>query len=336
MIREAIQQVVEGRELSEKEASLAMVEIMEGAATPAQIAALATALRLKGETASELLGFARVMRAKATHVPHSQEDVVDTCGTGGDFSGTFNISTTAAFVVAGAGAKVAKHGNRAMSSRCGSADVLAALGVNLEMTPQKMAYCIDTVGIGFLFAQALHGSLKHAAAPRKEIGIRTFFNLLGPLCNPARAMRQLLGVFDPDYCEKLGWVLGQLGTKHALVVSSLDGLDEITIADETFVAELKDGKVKSFHIEPEDFGLERAALEALKGGSPEENAAITRAVLEGEKGPRRDVVLINAAAGLVAAGKAPTLSQGLNLAQTSIDSGEAARKLQQLVEASRT
>jgi anthranilate phosphoribosyltransferase len=334
LIREAIQKTVDGNDLSEAEASGVMTEIMGGEATPAQIGSLATALRIKGETVEEILGFARVMREKSLRVPHKQEVVVDTCGTGGDKSGTFNISTTAAFVVAGAGVRVAKHGNRAMSSKSGSADVLEALGVKTAMSPESMGRCIDEAGIGFLFAQALHPALKHAAAPRKEIGIRTVFNLLGPLTNPAGASHQVMGVFDQDFCEKLALVLGRLGSKKVLVVAGMDGLDEITTTDESLVAEWENGKVKSYYVEPENLGLERAEAKELKGGGADVNARITHEVLEGKKGPARDIVLLNAAAGLVAAGKASSLAQGLEIAAKSLDSGAAAGKLKKLVEVS--
>lgn len=334
MIKEAIQAAVDGLDMSEDQASTVMHEIMEASATPAQIGAFATALRIKGETVEEILGFARVMREKCVRVPHHQAEVVDTCGTGGDKSGTFNISTTASFVLAGAGARVAKHGNRAMSSKSGAADVLEALGVRTNLDAAAMGRCIDEAGIGFLFAQALHPALKNAALPRKEIGIRTFFNLLGPLTNPAGATRQLIGVFDPDFCDKLAFVLGRLGSKHVLVVSGLDGLDEMTTTDETTVAEYKDGKVKVFHVEPEEYGLERADPSDLKGDGPAENAAITRAVLAGEAGPHRDIVVLNAAGGLVAAGLAGTLREGVEMAQRTLDSGAAAAKLEKLVEVS--
>jgi anthranilate phosphoribosyltransferase len=336
MIKEAIQSAVDGQDLSQAEAQSVMHEIMSGEASPAQIGALATALRIKGETAEELLGFAGVMREKATRVAHSQGEVVDTCGTGGDKSGSFNISTTAAFVVAGAGAKVAKHGNRAMSSRSGSADLLEALGVRTDLEPEAMGRCIDQAGIGFLFAQALHPALKHAALPRREIGIRTFFNLLGPLSNPAGARRQVLGVFDPDYCEKLAWVLGKLGSTHVLVVAGLDGLDEISTTDESLVAEYREGKVRSFHVSPEEYGLPKASLEDLKGGDAAKNAEISRAVLGGEKGFKRDIVLLNASAGLVAAGLCTSLREGMVLAAKSLDSGEALGKLGKLAELSQS
>ncbi len=336
MIREAIQRVVDGYDLTEQEAAQSMAEIFEGQASPAQIGAFLTALRIKGETVDEILGCARVMREKATRIPHHQELVVDTCGTGGDNSGTFNISTTAAFVVAGAGARVAKHGNRAMTSRSGSADCLAALGVQVDIPPEKVARCLDEVGIGFLFAPALHGSMKHAVPVRREIGIRTLFNVLGPLTNPAGATCQLMGVYDPDLCEKLAFVLGKLGARHVMVVSGLDGLDEITTCDETAVAEFRDGKVRNFHVGPEEFGLEQADPASLRGGTPEENAVFTRQVLEGAKGAKRDVVLLNAAAALVTAGLAPTLAEGLGLAAESLDTGRALEKLDSLIRTSKS
>ncbi len=331
MIREAIKIVIEGQSLTLDESSQCMTEIMDGLATPAQIAALLVALRLKGESIEELTGFARIMRAKATPVPHTRALVVDTCGTGGDSSGTFNISTTAAFVVAGAGVAVAKHGNRALSSQSGSADVLGALGVKLDLTPERVGLAIDKVGIGFLFAPALHGAMKHAAGPRKEIGVRTAFNLLGPLTNPAGAKHQVIGVFDADYVELLAAVLGQLGCEHALVVHG-DGLDELTVCGESRVAELKDGKIRGYYVDPEEYGFELADAKALAGGDAALNASITRAVLEGASGAKRDIVLLNAAAALVAANACPTLREGVAMATHAIDSGGAAKKLDALIE----
>ena len=334
MIVDAIKKAVAGHDLDEAEAASAMTEIMEGQATPAQIAAYLTALRIKGETIDEIAGSAKVMREKATKVPHKQSAVCDTCGTGGDNSGSFNISTTAAFVVAGAGVAVAKHGNKAMTSQSGSADVLAALGVNVELEPEAVGRCIDEAGIGFLFAMKLHGAMKHAGPVRREIGIRTIFNLLGPLTNPAGAKRQVIGVFDGDFAEKMASALGRLGMEHAFVVHGEDGLDEITLTGDTRVAELKNGKVKSFYLNPEEYGLDLCQASALKGGTAAENAVITRAVLGGEKGPRRDIVAINAAAAICAAGKSGTIKEGLDLARLSLDSGSALGKLEKLVKVS--
>ena len=335
MIREAIATLVSGQSLTMEEAASVMEEIMDGQVTPAQFGAFVTALRLKGETVEEIAGLARVMRAKAIPVT-VDGPVVDTCGTGGDGSATFNISTAAAFVVAGAGLKVAKHGNRAMSSQCGSADVLEALGVKLELTAEQVQRCLETVGIGFMFAPAFHPAMKYAAAPRREIGIRTVFNILGPLTNPAGARAQVLGVADGSLVEKLARVLESLGCQHALVVHGEDGLDEITLTGETQVCELKDGAIKSYTISPEDFGLSRAGLDDLRGGTASENAAQLRKILAGASGPQRDIVLMNAAAALVAGDRVETLEQGVALAGEAIDSGKALEKLDQLVELSQS
>ncbi len=336
MIRDAIIKVADGKDLEEDEAAQAMTEIMDGVATPAQIGALATALKMKGETVEEIYGFARVMREKATKVPHTRDATTDTCGTGGDHSGTFNISTTAAFVAAGAGVAIAKHGNRALTSQTGSAEVLAALGVKIDLSPEKVGHCIDEVGIGFLFAPALHGAMKHAGGPRKEIGIRTVFNLLGPLTNPAGAKHQVVGVPDGDLVEKIAMVLGKLGCRHALVVHGEDGLDEITVTEESRVAEWKGGKVRSFYLDPQEYGITLAKPQDLKGGDAAANAEITRAILSGKKGPQRDIVLLNAAAALVAADRSATLREGLALAIATLDSGAALKKLEQLTSFSNT
>ncbi len=312
------------------EAAQVMEEIMEGQVTPAQFGAFVTALRLKGETVEEIAGLARTMRAKAIPV-RVNEPVVDTCGTGGDGSATFNISTAAAFVVAGAGLKVAKHGNRAMSSQCGSADVLEALGVKIDLTAEQVERCLEEVGIGFMFAPAFHPAMKYAAAPRREIGIRTVFNILGPLTNPAGAKAQVLGVADGSLLEKMALVLKSLGCHHALVVHGEDGLDEITITAKTHVCELKDGRIKSYTISPEDFGLSRASLDSLKGGTAEQNAALLRSILTGASGPQRDVVLMNAAAALLAGDRVASLKPGIDLAREAIDSGRALAKLEQLI-----
>jgi len=335
MIREAIQSLVAGQSLTMEEAASVMEEIMQGEATPAQLGSFVTALRLKGETVDEIIGLAKTMRAKAVPVT-IPEPVVDTCGTGGDGLHTFNISTTAAFVAAGAGLKVAKHGNRAMSSHCGSADVLEALGVRIDLNAEQVQRCLQEVGIGFMFAPVFHPAMKYAATPRREIGIRTVFNILGPLTNPAGAGAQLLGVADKMLVEKLASVLYGLGCQHALVVHGEDGLDEITVAGETQVCELKDGGIKSYSISPEDFGLSRASLDDLKGGTTDENATRLRNILAGAPGPQRDVVLMNAGAVLLAGDRVGTLQQGMALATEVIDGGNALAKLEQLIEFSQS
>jgi anthranilate phosphoribosyltransferase len=310
-----------------------MEEIMSGEATPAQLGAFLVALRLKGETAEEIAGMARVMREKALRVS-VDGPLLDTCGTGGDARGTFNVSTAAAFVAAGAGARVAKHGNRAMTSACGSADVLEALGAKIELSPEGVAACIERAGFGFMFAPAFHPAMKFAAGPRREIGIRTVFNILGPLTNPAGAQSQVLGVAEPALAEKLAMVLARLGTKHALVVHGEDGLDEVSAGAPTNVCEVKDGTVSTSVLRPSDLGLPAYAPDAVRGGSAEENADALRRVLAGEAGPLRDFTLLNAAAGLVAADLATDFQQGLLLAAQSIDSGAARDKLEAFVRVS--
>ncbi|BDG60636.1 anthranilate phosphoribosyltransferase [Caldinitratiruptor microaerophilus] len=329
-LRTLIARVAEGQNLTEEEASQAMEALMAGEATPAQMAALLVALRLKGETVEEITGCARVMRARAIPVPHRQPFVVDTCGTGGDGAGTFNISTTAAFVVAGAGVPVAKHGNRAASSQAGSADVLEALGVRIDLSPEEVGRCIDEVGIGFLFAPALHTAMRHVAPVRREIGLRTIFNFLGPLTNPAGAQAQLVGVFRPDLTEPLARVLGNLGVRRALVVHGLEGIDEVSVSGPTRVSDYQDGAVRTYEIVPEDAGLRRAPPESIRGGTPAENARIAEAVLQGRPGPQRDVVLLNAGMALVAAGRATTPAEGVRLAAEAVDSGRALAVLEGL------
>jgi len=330
MIKEAIRMLVEGHSLTLEQAEGVMEEIMNGEATPAQFGAFVTALRLKGETVDEIVGMAKTMRAKAIHVDVS-EPVVDTCGTGGDAAGTFNISTATAFVAAGAGLKVAKHGNRAMSSQCGSADVLEALGVKIDFDAEGVRRCIEEVGIGFMFAPLFHPAMKYAAAPRREIGIRTVFNLIGPLTNPAGAKAQVVGVADGAMAEKITMALEGLGCRHALVVHGESGLDEIAINGRTLVYELKDGEIESYYISPGDFGLPEASLDSIRGGTAAENAAILRNILSGNRGPQRDVVLMNAAAVLLAGDRVENLGQGFKLAEEVIDSGRAMQKLEQLV-----
>ena len=335
MIREAIDAIVnQGRSLSEEEAAGVMEEIMSGEATPAQLAAFLVALRLKGETTEEIAGMARVMRAKALRVPFEGASLLDTCGTGGDGMGTFNVSTAAAFVAAGAGAIVAKHGNRAMTSQCGSADVLEALGARIDLPPEGVAHCLREVGVGFMFAPAFHPAMRFAAGPRREIGVRTVFNVLGPLTNPAGAQAQVLGVASAALAEKMAQVLERLGCRHALVVHGDDGLDEMTLAGPSLVHELKDGALSSFRVVPEDVGLARAKGRAVKGGCPEENAAALRGVLAGKGGALRDIVLLNSAAALAAADIAAGLAEGVSLAAAAIDNGAAARALERFVEVS--
>jgi len=331
MIKEAIASLVSGRSLTAEEASQVMAEIMRGEATPAQFGAFVTALRLKGETVEEITGLAKTMRAHAIPV-HVSTPVVDTCGTGGDASHTFNISTTAAFVAAGAGLRVAKHGNRAMSSRCGSADVLEALGVKIDLDAGKVERCLEEVGIGFMFAPIFHPAMKYAAAPRREIGIRTVFNILGPLTNPAGVGAQVLGVAEKSLVEKLASVLEGLGTRHALVVHGEDGLDEITIAEKTFVCELKNGMLRSYTISPEEVGLPRGNAHDLRGGTAAENAELLRSVLRGTPGPRLDAVLMNASAVLLAGDRVKTLKEGIALARETIGKGLALAKLEHLIE----
>jgi len=329
MIREAIDTLVRGRDLSREEAAQAMNEMMEGEATPAQIAAFITALRIKGETVDEITGMAQTMREKSLKVT-TDDFLVDTCGTGGDGQGTINVSTAAALVAAAAGVKVAKHGNRAASGACGSADVMEALGVKVDLSPDGVKRCLEEVGIGFMFAPVFHPSMRHAAGPRREIGIRTVFNILGPLTNPAGAHAQLLGVADPSAAEKMAQALGRLGTQRAMVVHGEEGLDEISIAGPTRVWELTSGKVRSYAMTAEDGGLSRASLEGIQGGSVERNAELLRGILRGDSGPAQDVVLLNAAAALVVGRKATDIKEGVALVRQTVASGAALEKLEAL------
>lgn len=336
-IKEAIVKVVDGKDLAEDEMINVMDEIMSGEATDAQIGSFITALRMKGETVDEITGAVRVMRQKATTIDSGVDTkaggtVADTCGTGGDGSGTFNVSTTSAFVVAAAGITVAKHGNRSISSHCGSADVLEAAGVVLDLTAEQVSRCVQDVGIGFLFAPMLHGAMKYAIGPRQQIGIRTIFNILGPLTNPAGANVQLLGVFSKELTEPLANVLGKLGSRRALVVHGEGNLDELTVTGVSRVSELNEGKVSTYTVAPEDVGLSRATLEDLRGGeTAEESASQMRAVLGGEAGAKRDMVLFNSGAALLAAGIVDTIGEGVVQAAEIIDSGKAMEKLDQLV-----
>jgi anthranilate phosphoribosyltransferase len=334
MIKEAIDKAVTKTDLREAEMMAAMEEIMDGTATQAQIAALITALRMKGETVEEVTGAARIMRRKATRVNACATTIVDTCGTGGDRLNTFNISTTTAFVVAASGIVVAKHGNRAVSSGCGSADVLEALGVNVSAPQEIVEECIQQIGIGFLFAPKLHGAMKYAIGPRREIGIRTIFNMLGPLTNPAGATAQLLGVYEPKLTEMFADVLKNMGTKRAFIVHGMDGLDEVTITGETRVAELKGGIIRTYNLNPMDYFDKLDPLDAIRGGDPTVNAEMSRDVLSGKNGACRNVVLINAALAIVAGEKADNIKDGLKIAADCIDSGAAIKKLQSLIEMS--
>lgn len=342
-ITEAIKKTVDRGDLTVAEAEAVLEQIMTGQASDAQIAALLTALRMKGETADELTGFARVMRRKAAAVlPRStvaasmggteREALIDTCGTGGDVSGSFNISTATAFVVAGCGVRVAKHGNRSVSSRCGSADVVEALGVKIDLSADQIARSIDEVGIGFLHAPLLHEAMKYVAPARKQMGIRTVFNMLGPLTNPAGANAQVIGVYAKHLTELLAKVLGALGTRRALVVHGADGLDEISITGESKITEMQDGAITTYTIRPEDYAIPRASLKDIQGGDAEENARIILEVLQGKPGPRRDIVLMNAAAALIASSKVDGFQEGIAMAMESIATGKAMAKLQRLIE----
>jgi len=343
MILDALHRIANHRQsLSRAEARSVMSEVLAGECTDAQIAALLVALHMKGETVEEIVGFAEAIRAAAAPLSLHQNStvdvsgterdaLVDTCGTGGDTSGTFNISTATALVVAGAGVRVAKHGNRSVTSKCGSADVMEALGVNINLPPARLAACLEEVGIAFLFAPAMHSAMKYVQPARRELRLRTVFNLLGPLTNPAGASAQVVGVYSATLVEKLAEALSMLGLRRALVVHGLDGLDEITITGPTRVAEVREGTVRSYEVTPEEFGMSRAELDAISGGDAADNAAIIREILGGEKSPRRDVVLLNAAAALVAAGRSDHLGAAIPLAAHSIDSGAAARRLASLV-----
>jgi anthranilate phosphoribosyltransferase len=344
VIKKAIAKVVERNDLTEGEMIEVMNQIMSGECTPAQIGSFITALRMKGETVEEITGAARVMRERATpirvgkgvlgidrdDINIDRETILDVVGTGGDGTNTFNVSTTVSFVVSACGVKVAKHGNRSVSSACGSADVLEKLGINLEVTPETVEHCIDTIGIGFLFAPALHGAMKHAIGPRREIGIRTIFNILGPLTNPAAADCQVMGVYRADLVEKLAGVLHKLGCRHGFVVHGSDGMDEMTLTGETLVAEVTAAGVTLSTVTPEQLGLSRCTMDALKGGDAAVNATIVRSVLAGELGARRDIVLLNAAYALVAAGTVATPEEGVLRAAEAIDSGRALQQVEKL------
>ncbi|MDW3095683.1 MAG: anthranilate phosphoribosyltransferase [Gammaproteobacteria bacterium] len=331
-IQQALEQVLAKRDLSPEQMESAMNIIMQGEATSAQIAGFIIALRMKGECVDELSAAARVMRNLSSKVKVDAQPLVDTCGTGGDGQKTFNISTASSIVAASAGVKIAKHGNRSVSSKSGSADVLEELGVKLELAPEQIATCVEQVGIGFMFAPMHHSCMKHAIGPRKELGVRTLFNLLGPLTNPANAQRQVLGVFDDQWLEPLAHVLQSLGTEHALVVHAEDGLDEISISSVTNICELRDGKINSYQVKPEDFGLERNVLDAIKVTSVSDSANIIASVLNGESGAAADIVCLNAGAAIYVAGKADSLNAGVKIAKQQLTSKAAQQTLAQLIE----
>lgn len=330
-LQQAINTVIRREDLTANDMTEVMRTIMTGGATPAQIGGFLVGLRMKGETISEIAAAATVMRELATHVDVHAEHLVDTCGTGGDASGTFNISTAAAFVSAAAGARVAKHGNRSISSKSGSADVLEAAGVRLDLTPEQVATCVTKVGVGFMFAPAHHGAMKHAIGPRKEMATRTVFNVLGPLTNPAGAPNQVLGVFSAELLQPLAEVLQRLGSRHVLVVHARDGLDEISIGDETDVAELKDGLIRRFSVKPEEFGLQRKPISELRADDAAHSLAIIRSVLEDNPGPARDIVVMNAGAAVYTAGVAGSLKEGVSMADAAIKSGTARSRLDDLI-----
>ncbi len=329
-LADALGKLMEGRDLSDAEAGEAMQEVMDGKANAAQLAALLTSLRMKGETVQEIAAFARTMRSNSVRISPRPDHLVDTAGTGGDGMSTFNISTCAAFAAAGAGARVAKHGNRAASGRSGSADVLEALGVTLTADPKTVEVQLDTIGVSFIFAPSFHPAMRHVAPVRRELGFRTVFNLLGPLTNPANAKRQLLGAYDDDAAKRIAGALRLLGAERALVVSG--DIDEISISSETQVYEVSDGKIDEYTVTPEEFGFERSGIEAIRAGSIEESAATLRAVLEGRDGPARSVTLLNAGAAIYASGLANGIKDGIKAAERSIDSGKALGKLQMLRE----
>lgn len=330
-LKETLSQLVGGDSLSEVESYRLFEKMMSGEATSAQIAAILIALRMKGETVPEIIGAAQVMRALSTKVNVSSEYLVDTCGTGGDGASTFNISTAVAFVAAAAGARVAKHGNRSVSSRSGSADLLEAAGVKLGLDAAAVGRAIDSVGVGFLFAPSHHSAMKYAVGPRRELGVRTIFNLLGPLTNPASAPNQLLGVFDPKWVKPIAEVLHSLGSRHVMVVSSEDGLDEISLASVTHIAELKNGKITCYEIRPEDFGFTPDAMKSLKVNSSEESLALVKSVFSNQQGPALDIVLLNAGAAIYVSGMAQNLSAGIEMARDAVSSGLAGEKLKELV-----
>lgn len=326
-MKEVLSKLCARNDLTETEARIAMSTIMDGKASPAQVAAFLVALKMKGETPYEIFGCAAVMRERAERVTSIRQGLTDTCGTGGDGSGTFNISTAAALVAAGAGLPVAKHGNRSVSSKCGSADVLEALGIQLEISPENMGKCLDEIGISFLYAPILHKAMKYAVAPRREVGVRSVFNLLGPLTNPAGAKRQILGVYAPELTTMLADVLLMLGVERAMVVHGEDGSDELTLTGETRVCELHDGTIRVYTLSPQDVGLAQVSSGALQGGGPAENARLVLDVLEGKPGPHRDVVLLNAGAALYVGALAESVRHGVQQARNSIDSGAALDKL---------
>jgi anthranilate phosphoribosyltransferase len=335
-IKNALELLVNRQDLTSQQMTAVMQQIMTGKATPSQIGGFLIALQMKGETITEITAAAQVMRSLATPVDMGSDNLVDTCGTGGDGASTFNVSTASAFVVAAAGAKVAKHGNRSISSSSGSADVLEAAGVNLDVSPQQVKNCINTVGVGFMFAQKHHDAMKHTIAPRREMAVRTIFNLLGPLTNPAKALHQVLGVFDKKWVEPMAYVLKALGSKHVLVVHSKDGLDEISIGEQTYVAELKNNVVTCYEVCPEDFGLKRENVSQLAIQSAVESLAIINSIFDGELGAARDIVVLNAGAAIYAADLVSSLSKGIEQAQTLIDNGQAKQKLQDFISCSNT
>ena len=330
-IQTAIRNTLDRHDLTGEDMTAVMRSIMTGKTTQAQIGGFLVGLRLKGETIDEIVAAARVMRDLATQVTVNVDHVVDTCGTGGDGSGTFNISTASAFVVAGAGGHVAKHGNRSVSSKSGSADVLEAIGVNLSLSATQVAKCIEKAGIGFMFAPAHHGAMKHAIGPRREMGVRTIFNILGPLTNPANAPNQVIGVFNDELVSQLAHVLAELGSRHAMIVHASDGLDEISISSSTYVAELKNGTVTEYRITPEQFGMELRELDDIMVTSVNDSVGTIMSVLEGSKGPAHDIVTLNAGAGIYVCGLAETLDEGVHLAKRSIRTGRAKRCLEKLV-----